>query len=63
MCQLDSIGTALEGLPECDSAHGLSLENMILKKTGRQQGQGSQTVGLILIFPGLKCKTEKTYIS
>lgn len=32
MCQLDNIGTALEGLPECDSAHGLEFREHALKK-------------------------------
>jgi len=32
MCQLDNIGTALEGLPECDSAHGYEFREHALKK-------------------------------
>jgi len=32
MCQLDNIGTALEGLPECDSAHGFKFREHASKK-------------------------------
>lgn len=32
MCQLDNIGSTLEGLPEGDSAHGFEFREHALKK-------------------------------